>query len=193
MSGFPNSAPPAYPTYAAGAPGAATQSLPTSATPPAAAAYPAGAPGAATQNQSAWTLLSQAANAMAVAANQVPAQGPGGPVNSAPAPLQAPANAPAAPTNGGIRMTGPWVAGELYGVVPTGPLQAVPDNAEKWFAITKGRYIGVTNSAAIADGAVSRVSNALRAGYTSQGEALQAFNTALAMNALNLGLVAVVG
>ncbi|KAJ6494918.1 hypothetical protein DFH09DRAFT_1337560 [Mycena vulgaris] len=69
----------------------------------------------------------------------------------------------------------PWVAGNLYGVVPGGPLTPVPDHSEKWYAITKGRFVGVTSSTAIADGAAA---------------ALAAFNSALA---LNLGLVEVIG
>ncbi|KAJ7436812.1 hypothetical protein B0H11DRAFT_1936409 [Mycena galericulata] len=156
MTNQPYPAPSAYPQYAAGAPAPPTQSSSPSAD----------------QGQ-AWQLLSQAATAMAHASGAAPAPAPT---------VQAPATgaAPAPATGGGIRMTGPWVAGRLYSVVPTGPLTAVPDNAEKWFAITKGRYIGVTNSAAIADGAVSRVSNSLRAGYGSQSEALQAFNDTLA-------------
>jgi hypothetical protein len=79
--------------------------------------------------------------------------------------------------------------GVIYGVVPTGPLALVPDNSEKWYAITKGCYVGVTSSTAIADGAVTRVSHALRTGYSSQADAVQAFNAALA---LNLGLIEVV-
>ncbi|KAJ7490195.1 hypothetical protein B0H11DRAFT_1912208 [Mycena galericulata] len=190
MSSFPQTAPAAYPQYAAGAPNPSAQSC-TRRLPPRTPSMlrqrrlrtsPQPTVGSAPGNQGqAWHLLSQAANAMAAAAAPAPA------ASQVPA-----AQGPVAPTNGGIRMTGPWIAGELYGVVPTGPLTTVPDNAEKWFAITKGRYIGVTNSAAIADGAVSRVSHALRTGYTTQGEAVAAFNKALSMNALNLDLVAVV-
>jgi hypothetical protein len=83
-------------------------------------------------------------------------------------------------------MTGPWVAGAIYGVVPAGPLAIVPDNGEKWYAITKGRYVGVTNNLAIADAAVTRVSHALRASYSSQVDAVAAFNQALSMPFLNL-------
>jgi hypothetical protein len=65
----------------------------------------------------------------------------------------------------------------------------IPDNGEKWYAITKGRYIGVTNSTAVADNAVTRVSHAFRACYTTQYEAVKAFNDALA---LNIGLIEVI-
>lgn len=80
----------------------------------------------------------------------------------------------------GVQYTGPWIAGEVYGIVPDGPLDMVPDQSERWYAITKGRYVGVTNSVAVADGSVTRVSHALRASYGSQAEAVQAFNNALA-------------
>ncbi|KAJ7601287.1 hypothetical protein DFH06DRAFT_1353504 [Mycena polygramma] len=89
----------------------------------------------------------------------------------------------------GIQRTGPWIAGELYGVVPAGPLATIPDIGEKWYAITKGRFVGVTNSTAVADGAVSRVSHALRSIFDTQQEAVDAFNLALAAN---LGLIQVI-
>ncbi|KAJ7429988.1 hypothetical protein B0H11DRAFT_2249989 [Mycena galericulata] len=177
MTNLPQTAPSAYPQYAAGAPVSPQFSVPSQAAP---------APG--DQGQ-AWHLLSQAATAMA-AATQAPAPMQA-PAATAAAAVQVPAAAPAAPAaGGGLRMNGPWVAGQIYGVVPAAPLTPVPDNAEKWYAITKGRYVGVTNSAAIADGAVSRVSHSLRTGYSSQSEAIEAFNDALAMP--HLGLVAVV-
>ncbi|KAJ7860161.1 hypothetical protein B0H13DRAFT_2355767 [Mycena leptocephala] len=69
---------------------------------------------------------------------------------------------------------------------PRGPLAIVPDNGEKWYAITKGRYVGVTNNLAIADAAVTRVSHALCASYSSQVDAVAAFNQALSMPFLNL-------
>ncbi|KAJ6453450.1 hypothetical protein DFH09DRAFT_1351268 [Mycena vulgaris] len=136
---------------------------------PAPPAAPAQAlPGPTTAPQ-VFHLLSHAANAVATT------------VNAATVPPAPPA---------GISMQGPWVAGNLYGVVPGGPLTPVPDHSEKWYAITKGRFVGVTSSTAIADGAVSCVSHALRTGYSSQAAALAAFNSALA---LNLGLVEVIG
>ncbi|KAJ7450269.1 hypothetical protein B0H11DRAFT_2246837 [Mycena galericulata] len=87
---------------------------------------------------------------------------------------------PAPTARPGLQSTGPWIVGEVYNVVPAGPLALVPDKGEKWYAITKGRYVGVTNSAALADGAVSRVSHALRQLHDTQAEAAEAFNTALA-------------
>ncbi|KAJ7229601.1 hypothetical protein C8J57DRAFT_1251788 [Mycena rebaudengoi] len=90
---------------------------------------------------------------------------------------------------GGIRLSGPWVVGQLYGVVPLGPLAAISHESDKWYAITKGKYVGVTTSTAIADGAVSHVSHALRTVYSTQEEARQAFNSALS---LGIGLVIVI-
>ncbi|KAJ7983072.1 hypothetical protein DFH06DRAFT_1318531 [Mycena polygramma] len=98
-------------------------------------------------------------------------------------------NPPRPPPPHGIQRTGPWIVGELYGVVPAGPLAMIPDVGEKWYAITKGRYVGITNSTAIADGAVSRVSHALRSVFDTQQEAVEAFNVALAAN---LGLIQVI-
>ncbi|KAJ7164589.1 hypothetical protein C8R43DRAFT_946405 [Mycena crocata] len=85
----------------------------------------------------------------------------------------------------GIHLTGP---GEVYGVVPLAPLSLVPDNGQKWYAVTKGRYVGCTPSASVAEAAVTGVSHALRAGFGSQALAVQAFNSALASP---LGLVLV--
>ncbi|KAJ7168775.1 hypothetical protein C8R46DRAFT_1033946 [Mycena filopes] len=119
----------------------------------------------------AYSMLSIAANALATAAGAPPQPSPA--VTSA---------------SSGIQYTGPWIAGALYGVVPTGPLTPIPDNGERWYAITKGLYIGITNSVNIADGAVTRVSEALRTGFPSQLDALNAFNQALA---LNIGLIKV--
>ncbi|KAJ7838434.1 hypothetical protein B0H13DRAFT_2367459 [Mycena leptocephala] len=122
------------------------------------------------------------------------AAGPATPANSAGpaaapgAAAATPASTPAAAT--GLCMTAPWVAGAIYGVVPGGPLTLVAENgsSDTWYAITKGRYVGVTNSTAIADGAVTRVSNALRTSYGSQAEAVQAFNQALSMPFLELNI-----
>ncbi|KAJ7116095.1 hypothetical protein C8R44DRAFT_880468 [Mycena epipterygia] len=68
-----------------------------------------------------------------------------------------------------VRMTGPWVAGTLYGVVPAAPLAAVPDNNEKWFAIT-------------------RIKSGLAEKCPSQGAALEHFNEALACGSISVVL-----
>ncbi|KAJ7490098.1 hypothetical protein B0H11DRAFT_2229615 [Mycena galericulata] len=100
--------------------------------------------------------------------------------------MSSPGSAAAPAARPGLQNTGPWIVGELYNVVPGGPLAPVPDQGEKWYAITKGRYVGVTNNAAVADGAVIGVSHALRVHYDSQTLALAAFNLALATVGLNL-------
>ncbi|KAJ7169408.1 hypothetical protein C8R46DRAFT_1217109 [Mycena filopes] len=148
------------------APCTGTTASPPTETPDASYPIPSGA-------AHAYSMLSIAANALASAA--------GAPPPPSPAPTSA---------SQGIQHQGPWIAGALYGVVPTGPLTVIPDNGEHWYAITKGLYVGVTNSTAIADGAVTRVSDALRINYKSQADAVNAFNQALA---LNIGLVKVIG
>ncbi|KAJ7666860.1 hypothetical protein DFH06DRAFT_1322838 [Mycena polygramma] len=83
-----------------------------------------------------------------------------------------------------FRTTGPWIAGNLFVVVPAEPLAAVPDNNDKWFAITSGKYLGLTKNAALSLAAVVGVSNALSTLFSSQADALDHFNSALAGNAI---------
>ncbi|KAJ7670629.1 hypothetical protein DFH06DRAFT_1320559 [Mycena polygramma] len=89
-----------------------------------------------------------------------------------------------------FRTTGPWRAGSLYTVVPADFLDAVPDNNgkpnDKWFAITSGKYVGLTKNAALSLNAVIGVSNALSTSFTSQAEALRHFNDALEGDAVFL-------
>ncbi|KAJ7456839.1 hypothetical protein B0H11DRAFT_2243719 [Mycena galericulata] len=131
------------------------------------------------------------ASPMVADANEAAADGSSAPASPAPTgSAAAPAGSAVTPTaRTGLQSTGPWIVGELYNVVPGGPLALVPDRGEKWYAITKGRFVGVTNNSAFADGAVSRVSNALRGHYDTQAEAATVFNDALASG---LGIVAVV-
>ncbi|KAJ6490573.1 hypothetical protein C8R47DRAFT_1214866 [Mycena vitilis] len=91
---------------------------------------------------------------------------------------------PVVPHSSMFRTTGPWIAGSLYTVVPAEPLAAVPDNNDKWFAITSGKYVGLTKNAALSLAAVVGVSNALSTSFTSQTEALEHFNSALEGNAI---------
>jgi hypothetical protein len=100
-------------------------------------------------------------------------------VNTAPAPASTPA-----PNNSFIQLAGPWIAGGLYGVVPAAPLTAIVDHNEKWFSITRGRYVGLTNNSAISLNAVSGVPGALSDRCNTQAEALQHFNAALAVDAV---------
>lgn len=77
----------------------------------------------------------------------------------------------------------------MYVVVPTGPLlliteDPVPAGEEgpKWYAITKGTYVGVHRSQALANNAVQGVSNSGMKGYTTQALAVAAFNEMLQYN-----------
>ncbi|KAJ7142162.1 hypothetical protein C8R46DRAFT_1233197 [Mycena filopes] len=105
------------------------------------------------------------------------------PPAAAPA-LQAPPAPPAATSQGFIHTAGPWTAGLLYGVVPPSPLTAVPDNGGKWFAITRGKYIGLTQNSAISLNAVTGISTGLSEKFATQTDALAHFNDALHTHAL---------
>ncbi|KAJ7018724.1 hypothetical protein C8F04DRAFT_1277240 [Mycena alexandri] len=55
---------------------------------------------------------------------------------------------------------------------------------EKWFAITRGRYVGLTINSAISLNVVTGVPSGLSERFNSQAEALQHFNAALAAHAI---------
>ncbi|KAJ7605234.1 hypothetical protein DFH06DRAFT_1150625 [Mycena polygramma] len=82
-----------------------------------------------------------------------------------------------------IHTSGPWTAGRLFSVVPPCPLVSAGETDEMWYAITKGRFIGVTNIHALEQAAIIRVSGAAHKGYPTQAAALRAFNAALYYNA----------
>jgi hypothetical protein len=101
-----------------------------------------------------------------------------------PAPLIVPA--PAALETPIFRTTGPWVAGELYIVVPTSTIVAIVEEAPPfgdptsvWYCITKGRFIGVTLSNALALSATVGVSGFAMKGYKMQAIAVGVFNQML--------------
>ncbi|KAJ7079709.1 hypothetical protein B0H15DRAFT_804277 [Mycena belliarum] len=98
--------------------------------------------------------------------------------------LVTPAAAAPAMVPGGFLTHGPWVAGSVYAVVPTGPLglvaeDAITEQAEYWYCITRGLYVGVTISHALALGATSGVSRSAMKAYKSQQLAVAAFNDML--------------
>ncbi|KAJ7026092.1 hypothetical protein C8F04DRAFT_1268564 [Mycena alexandri] len=126
------------------------------------------------------TAASQAVTAAAAQVTAAAAPDAAPAVASAPSP-SAPAAAASPPL---IRTSAPWLAGSLYAVVPNAPLGAVADNGEKWFAITRGRYIGLTTNAAIAINATGGVSGGLGPKFSSQMEALDHFNSALSLHAV---------
>ncbi|KAJ7778123.1 hypothetical protein B0H16DRAFT_1711663 [Mycena metata] len=89
------------------------------------------------------------------------------------------------PPPGAIQTAGPWLAGLFYGVVPLQPLPPVPDNGEKWFTITRGKYVSLTKNPAISFNTVVGVSHALSDRCNSQADTLNLFNGALALNAIS--------
>ncbi|KAJ7918083.1 hypothetical protein B0H13DRAFT_2321739 [Mycena leptocephala] len=95
---------------------------------------------------------------------------------------------PVPPAHVGFRTRGPWVAGALYTVVPTAPLMPIAEDehtggdAPSWYAITRGLYVSITLSNALAVNAVVGVRGSGMKGYTTQALALAAFNELLAYN-----------
>ncbi|KAJ7826751.1 hypothetical protein B0H13DRAFT_1918021 [Mycena leptocephala] len=83
-----------------------------------------------------------------------------------------------------IQGHGPWVAGILFTVIPRTALAAIADNGEKWFAITCGKYVGLTKNSAISLNAVTGVSTGLSEKFSSQADALNHFNAALVTGAV---------
>ncbi|KAJ7673159.1 hypothetical protein DFH06DRAFT_1319360 [Mycena polygramma] len=104
----------------------------------------------------------------------------------APAPTTqaAPLTFPAAMPPSFTCVVGPWIAGYLYSVVPLGLLAAIPDLGEKWFVITRGKYVGLTKNSAISLAAVTGVSTGLSEKFSHQADALDHFNAALATDAV---------
>jgi hypothetical protein len=88
------------------------------------------------------------------------------------------------PTPPFIRTSGPWLAGLLFGVTPQSAIVAVPDDGGKWFAITRGRYVGLTKNSAISIHAVTGISGGLSDKCSLQAEALDHFNSALSLGAV---------
>ncbi|KAJ7221988.1 hypothetical protein B0H12DRAFT_1234877 [Mycena haematopus] len=123
----------------------------------------------------------------------VPAPVPAAPAPAAAAPAPAAAApataAPAAVNTAGLppalvlllRNTGPWVANEVYSVTPTGPLSPVAEDvpAPEWYAVTRGRFVGVVDQYALSQVAIAGVGNSARKAYPSQNSAIRAFNQAL--------------
>jgi hypothetical protein len=67
----------------------------------------------------------------------------------------------------------------MFSVVPPSPLAGTGETNETWYAITRGRFVGVTNMHALDQAAIMRVSGAAHRGYTTQAAAVRAFNFAL--------------
>ncbi|KAJ7020483.1 hypothetical protein C8F04DRAFT_1275022 [Mycena alexandri] len=92
-----------------------------------------------------------------------------------PTPSTAPPPAPARPP------PGPFFANEVFSAPPAEPLSPVEEAvaAAEWYAITRGRFVGVVDQYALSDVAISGVGGAARKTYTTQAQALDAFNRAL--------------
>ncbi|KAJ7062985.1 hypothetical protein B0H15DRAFT_958741 [Mycena belliarum] len=76
---------------------------------------------------------------------------------------------------------GPFLANEVFKVVPSTALKPVdePTPAPEWYAITKGRFVGVVDQFALSAVAISGVAHSARKAYATQSLALDAFNQAL--------------
>ncbi|KAJ7093762.1 hypothetical protein C8R44DRAFT_890666 [Mycena epipterygia] len=115
------------------------------------------------------------------------------PVAAPPAPMPviapaAPAPVPA-PAATGFLTRGPWIAGSLYVVIPTGPLMltaedppADPEEPPLWYCITAGRFVGVTLSNGMALAASQGVSNSQMKSHKTQALAVASFNELLGYN-----------
>ncbi|KAJ6455646.1 hypothetical protein C8R47DRAFT_1228143 [Mycena vitilis] len=117
------------------------------------------------------------------------------PAKSAPAAPPAaapPAPAAPAPRNPGAGLpaplvallrdeAGPFLANQVFSVTPPEPLTAIEEEvaAPEWYAITRGRFVGVVDQYALSAVAISGVGHGARKAYTTQGLALDAFNRAL--------------
>ncbi|KAJ7909706.1 hypothetical protein B0H13DRAFT_1877511 [Mycena leptocephala] len=66
-------------------------------------------------------------------------------------------------------------------IAPSQPLAAVPEDtpAPEWYAITRGRFVGIVDQYALSDAAITGMGASARKSYTTQQLALDAFNKAL--------------
>ncbi|KAJ7780804.1 hypothetical protein DFH07DRAFT_765293 [Mycena maculata] len=107
-------------------------------------------------------------------------------VDTAPAASVAEDQPPSPPPRAGFQTRGPWIAGNLYIVVPTSHLLPIAkdpvaegEDSPLWYAITKGRYIGVTLSNPLALASVVGASGSHMRAYKTQSQALDVFNESL--------------
>ncbi|KAK7053867.1 hypothetical protein R3P38DRAFT_2761579 [Favolaschia claudopus] len=80
-----------------------------------------------------------------------------------------------------LRREAPFRANEVFSVVPTEPLVAVEEEtaAPEWYAIMRGRFVGVVDQYLLSDFAITGVARGARKAYDTQANALRAFNQAL--------------
>ncbi|KAJ7046291.1 hypothetical protein C8F04DRAFT_1248540 [Mycena alexandri] len=76
---------------------------------------------------------------------------------------------------------GPFLANEVFSETPTEALLPIEEEvpAAEWYAITRGRFVGVVDQFALGEVAIAGVAGSARKSYTTQGLALNAFNRAL--------------
>ncbi|KAJ7702596.1 hypothetical protein B0H16DRAFT_1483148 [Mycena metata] len=76
---------------------------------------------------------------------------------------------------------GPFLVNEVFSVTPPEPLGPIEEEIEapEWYAITRGRFVGVVDQYALSAVAISGVAHGARKAYTTQHLALAAFNQAL--------------
>ncbi|KAJ7086315.1 hypothetical protein C8R43DRAFT_1127236 [Mycena crocata] len=94
---------------------------------------------------------------------------------------------PAAPAQ--FHTHGPWVVKNLYIVVPTSPMMAIVEDDEEgklWYAITRGRFVGITLSSALATNSTTRVPAGTQKGFKTQAAAVAAFNELLGFNMVSV-------
>ncbi|KAJ7697299.1 hypothetical protein B0H16DRAFT_1484813 [Mycena metata] len=76
---------------------------------------------------------------------------------------------------------GLFFANEVFGTVPPHALAPVEEEtlAPEWYAITRGRFVGVVDQYALSAVAITGVAHAVRKTYDTQKMVLDAFNQAL--------------
>ncbi|KAJ7081099.1 hypothetical protein C8R43DRAFT_1143017 [Mycena crocata] len=90
-----------------------------------------------------------------------------------------------------LRSEGPFLANEVYITVPTAPLEPIEKEVPtpEWYAITRGRFVGVVDEYALTETAISGVAHCARKSYTSQQLAITAFNKALRWGVVQIAVV----
>ncbi|KAJ7484068.1 hypothetical protein B0H11DRAFT_2231800 [Mycena galericulata] len=157
----------------------ATESLAIVSSVAAAAVSPAATPA---QRQAALQYLATLVNAGGPV-QPSPTGSTAPPVYSVAAPAgpagQPPSTSVADPT---LEQPAPYVAGILYAEIPTSylPSNGVVDNGQGWYAVFKGRKVGITQNNAVALEAVVGVSNNAMRSFKTFAAAHTAFNDALA-------------
>ncbi|KAK7031672.1 hypothetical protein R3P38DRAFT_3187386 [Favolaschia claudopus] len=75
----------------------------------------------------------------------------------------------------------PFLSNQVFSVVPTEPVVAIEEEspAPEWYAIMRGRFVGVVDEYLLSDFATSGVARGARRVYDTQANALIAFNKAL--------------